>query len=120
MSRSYPLPVTSKMKGGMLAAGIGTVFLIFGTVILDSEASPTTTTAFYVMGASAIVIGVAVFLRDFRMERKRRRHVRSKGGRPRSKDWKPKIGVTSHRDPSLDTFLDSRPRGDADPQRNPK
>jgi hypothetical protein len=104
MSRSYPLPVTSKMKGGMLAAGIGTVFLVFRIMILDSAEYPNTAIAFYVAGASAIVIGV--FFRDFRLEQKRRRHVRRKGRQRRGQDWKPQIEVTSRR-PDLNTFLDA-------------
>jgi hypothetical protein len=94
------------MKGGMLAAGIGTVFLVFATVILDGDASPNITIALYVMGASAIVIGAAVFLRDFRLEQKRRRHVRRKGRQRRGQDWKPQIEVTNRRS-DLNTFLDA-------------
>lgn len=85
----------------MLAFGLGVVFLVFSFVILDAEESPSITTAFYAVGAASIVIGAFVFLRDFRVERKRRRHVKKKGvGRP--KDWDPKIGVTAYRDPSHD------------------
>ena len=103
MGRSYPLPVTDKMKGGMLAAGIGSVFLIFSTVVLDRESDAWAVTAFYAMGAVSIVVGVFVFLRDYRVEKKRLRHVKAKG-RGRPKDWDPKIGVTAHRDPTFDKF----------------
>ena len=89
----------------MLAAGIGVVFLLFATVILDARAGAVAVTAFYVMGTSSIVIGSAVFLRDFRLELKRRRHVRSKGGRRRGQEWKPRIEVTSRRDAEFDTFF---------------
>jgi hypothetical protein len=107
MSRSYPLPWTNKMRGGMLATGIGVAFLTAGTLLIDAVQAPATATGFYITGAAAVVIGIAVFMRDFRTERKRRRHVKSKGhGVP--KDWNPRIGVTAHRGPSADTFRDKQ------------
>ena len=85
----------------MLTAGIGMVFLIFSTVVLDGGSYTWAVTAFYAVGAASIVIGAFVFLRDYRVENKRRRHVKAKG-RGRPKDWDPKIGVTPYRDPSAD------------------
>lgn len=105
-----PRTVTNKMKGGLLAVGLGGVFLIAATMLLDRDQAPTAASAFYVAGMSAIVIGAAVFLRDFRTERARRRHVDSKDRHARRQDWKPRVPVTMHKDGDIDSFLDGKLR----------